>query len=166
VHFQAMLADVGIGGEEYSRVGPAIRDEHRRAHLWATTRTGTAEALADLRRAGFLVAVISNADGTVERLLEQAGLRAHLEFVVDSGVVGVEKPDRRIFELALARGGVRAEESWYVGDIYPVDVVGARAVGMEPILLDPLGRYGDRDCRTAPDVPSLSRELVSALEAA
>jgi putative hydrolase of the HAD superfamily len=166
VHFQAMLADVGIGVEEFALVGPAIRDEHRRLHLWTTTRPGTATALASLAHAGYLVAVISNADGTVERLLAGAGLREHLAFVVDSGVVGVEKPDRRIFEIALERGGVRADESYYVGDIYPVDVLGARAVGMEPVLLDPLGRYADRDCRTAPDVPALSRELVSALEAA
>ena len=59
-----------------------------------------------------------------------------------------------------------AAESYYVGDLYPVDVVGARHAGLTPVLLDPLGRYGRREVRTAPDVPSFVRELVSAREAA
>jgi FMN phosphatase YigB (HAD superfamily) len=51
----------------------------------------------------------------------------------------------------------------HVGDLFPVDVVGARRAGIEPVLLDPLGRYGDRGCRTAADVPAFCRELVSSL---
>jgi HAD superfamily hydrolase (TIGR01509 family) len=132
----------------------------------AAGMTGTAEALAELRRRGFVVAVISNADGGVERLLEGAGLRQHLEFVVDSGLVGVEKPDPRIFRIALDRSGVAPQDACYVGDLYPVDVVGARQAGLEPVLMDPLGRYGGRDCRTARDVPAFCRQLVSTLEAA
>jgi len=166
IYFRAMLGALGVGGEEFAAAAPAIAEEHSRMHLWTATRPGTAEALETLRRHGLFVAVISNADGSVERLLADAGLREHLEFVVDSGLVGVEKPDPRIFEIALERSGVPPQEAMYVGDLYPVDVVGARAAGLEPVLMDPLGRYGGRDCRTASDVPTLCRQLVSALEAA
>ena len=166
LHFRAMLGALGLTEDEFGAVSPAILEEHRRAHLWSATRPGTAEGLAALRQRGLHVAVISNADGGVERLLTGAGLRAHLEFVVDSGIVGVEKPDPRIFRLALERSGVAPEDAYYVGDLYPVDVVGSRAAGMEPVLLDPLGRYAGRDCRTATDVPAFCRELVSTLEAA
>jgi len=166
IHFRAMLGALGVSDEEFQAVGPAIAEEHRKKHLWTATRPGTAEGLETLRRKGLLVAVISNADGTVERLLAEAGLREHLEFVVDSGVVGIEKPDPRIFAIALERSGIAPRDAWYVGDMYPVDVVGARGAGLEPVLLDPLGRYAGRDCRTATDVPSFCRELVSALEAA
>jgi putative hydrolase of the HAD superfamily len=108
------------------------------------------------------VGCVSNADGTVGRLLAGAGLAGHLEFIVDSGAVGIEKPDPRIFALALERAGVPPADALYVGDLYPVDVVGARRAGIEPVLLDPLGRYGERDCRTARDVPTLCRELVAS----
>jgi len=166
VHFSAMLEAVGLSADDFTRVTPVVMESHRRKHLWTSVQHGTAEALAALNRAGFFVAVISNADGTVEKLLTGAGLTPHLRFIVDSGLVGVEKPDRRIFDMALERAGVSAAESYYVGDLFPVDVVGARNAGLTPVLLDPLGRYGHREVRTAPDVPSFARELVSAREAA
>ena len=70
--------------------------------------------------------VISNADGRMEDALEGRGLRGTVEFVIDSEVVGVEKPDSRIFE-AGARLGPTAEACVYVGDLYPVDYVGAQS---------------------------------------
>lgn len=166
VHFAAMLAALGFSADEIRVVSPAIRDEHARSNLWTLTDSGTAEGLATLRRRGLVVACISNADGTVDRVLDRAGLLAELAFVVDSGAVGVEKPDPRIFEIALERAGVAPSEALHVGDLYPVDVVGARRAGLVPVLVDPLCRYGDRDCRTTRDVPAFCRELVRALDAA
>jgi putative hydrolase of the HAD superfamily len=162
VHFAAMFRALGYADAEVARVAPLLVAEHRRANLWTVPQPGAAEGLAALREAGYVVGVVSNADGTVDRLLAAAGLAADLAFVVDSGAVGIEKPDPAIFRLALDLAGVGAEEALYVGDLYPVDVVGARRAGVEPVLLDPLGRYGERDCRTAGDVPTLCRELVAA----
>ena len=172
VHFRAMLGSLGLSDAEFERVGPEVMAEHKRKHLWSHVVPGTTEGLASLRQAGYLVAVISNADGTVEQLLASLGLREPLAFVIDSGVVRVEKPDPRIFEIALGEArkageaGLVAADCYYVGDIYPIDVVGSRNVGMKPVLLDPLGRYGARDCRTIRDVPGFCRELVSARRAA
>jgi len=160
-HFLAMFADLGFTSEEIRALAPPVQAEHRAANLWTDPQPGAAEGLASLREAGYLVGCVSNADGTVDKLLAGAGFAEHLAFVVDSGAVGIEKPDPRIFDLALALAAVRPEEALYVGDLYPVDVVGARRAGIEPVLLDPLGRYADRDCRTARDVPSLCRELVA-----
>jgi FMN phosphatase YigB (HAD superfamily) len=167
VHFRAMLASVGLSDAEFDRVGPFIIAEHKQRHLWSAVFPGTKDGLAALKRAGYRVAVISNADGTVEELLRGVGLCDSLEFVVDSGRVGIEKPDTRIFALALEQAGqLTASDCYYVGDIYPIDVVGARNAGMTPVLLDPLGRYGDRGCRTIRSVPEFCRELVSAHAAA
>lgn len=172
VHFRAMLGSLGLNDEEFARVAPAVLATHREKHLWTGVVPGTADGLGALQQAGYLVAVISNADGTVEQLLASVGLREQLAFVVDSGRVGVEKPDPRIFEIALGKAreageaALSAGDCYYVGDIYPIDVVGSRNVGMTPVLLDPLGRYGERDCRTITDVPSFCHELVSARRAA
>ncbi len=80
-----------------------------------------------------------------EKLLRK-GLATHVEFVIDSHEEGVEKPDAEIFRRALARLGVEAARAVYVGDIYSIDVVGARAGGLVPCLVDPTDGYPDADC--------------------
>jgi len=166
VHFAAMFRAMGLSADEVRQVAPHVVAEHRAANLWTEPTPGAADGLAALRGAGYVVGCVSNADGTVDKLLAGAGLAPHLAFVVDSGAVGIEKPDPRIFAMALEKAGVAPDEALYVGDLYPVDVVGARRAGIEPVLLDPLGRYGDRECRTSPDVPTLCRELVASRRAA
>jgi putative hydrolase of the HAD superfamily len=109
-------------------------------------------ALAAAREAGLITGVISNSNGTIASLMESVGFLPYLDFVLDSSVVGVEKPDPRIFELALARAGVAAHEAVFVGDFYSIDVEGARAAGLDAILLDPGACWGDRDCPAVPDV--------------
>ena len=162
IHFFGALSSLAFTADEPQRAGPGIRAEHQRANLWTAVQPGAAAGLRSLRSAGLAVGCISNSDGTVEELLQRVGLGDALDFVVDSGVVGVEKPDPAIFALALERAGVAPAEALHVGDLFAVDVVGARRAGIEPVLLDPLGRYGDRGCRTARDVPTLCRELVSS----
>ena len=81
--------------------------------------------------------MVSNADGRVQELLGHVGLERYFEFVVDSQVVGISKPDPRIFRTALDRLRVEPRRTLYVGDLYPVDVAGARSAGMEALLLDP-----------------------------
>ena len=110
------------------------------------------EALAAVRRvraAGLVAGVISNSNGSVRSILEEIGLAAHLDFIIDSSVVGVEKSDPRIFELGLREAAVRPDQAVYVGDLYSVDVLGARGAGLDGILLDPGGFWGPRDCRLA-----------------
>jgi putative hydrolase of the HAD superfamily len=93
--------------------------------------------------------VISNSNGSVRSILEATGLAPYLDFVLDSAVVGVEKPDPRIFRLGLERAGVPAAAAVYVGDLYSIDVLGARGAGLDAVLLDPRGHWGRRDCRLA-----------------
>jgi putative hydrolase of the HAD superfamily len=107
------------------------------------------DTLQRLRAAGLVTGVISNSNGSVRLALERAGLAEHLDFVIDSTVVGIAKPDPRVFHLGLKEARVRANEAIYVGDSYFVDVVGARAVGMSAVLFDPGGCWGERDCTIA-----------------
>jgi len=114
---------------------------------WNQPAPDAAETLAALHAAGYTLGVISNSDGRVERLLDRAQLTRHLAFVIDSEVVGVSKPDRRIFELGLERAGTRPEETIYVGDYVSIDVMGSRAAGMIPVLYDPHEAYDQpADC--------------------
>jgi HAD superfamily hydrolase (TIGR01509 family) len=123
---------------------PALLDQlvtaTRISANWCTIRPGTREAL--LRSAAkYRLAVISNADGKIAQVLERCGIADCFETIVDSGIVGVEKPHPRIFAEALRAMGSKPGESLYVGDIYSVDFLGAKAAGMEAILMDVCGAY-------------------------
>ncbi|HXG64093.1 MAG TPA: HAD-IA family hydrolase, partial [Blastocatellia bacterium] len=83
------------------------------------------------------------------------------DFFIDSFLVGVEKPDRRIFHIALEKAGVSAQEAAYVGDLYSVDVLGARQAGLLPVLYDPYQLNPEADClkiQTIGDLPVLLKK--------
>ncbi len=128
--------------------------------VWDAPAPHAESALAAVQRAGLVAAVISNSNGSIRGILDRLGLSGYLDFVLDSSEVGVEKPDPRLFRLALERVGVAPDEAAYVGDLYSVDVLGARAAGLEAVLLDPGACWGARDCRAAPDVLAAVRLLL------
>jgi putative hydrolase of the HAD superfamily len=109
--------------------------------LWRVVRPGTREALAEFRRQGFRLAVVSNAVGNIEADAARFGLAPFFDVIIDSHVVGVAKPDPRIFQLALQRLGVAPQEALFAGDMYSIDMLGARSAGIAGKLVDVLGLY-------------------------
>ena len=105
--------------------------------------------------------VVSNANGRLHVMLERLGLTRFFDVILDSQIEGVEKPDKRLFEIAFERSGARAETTLHVGDFYWIDVRGARAAGVQPVLLDAAWLYDTADC---PRVRSLG-ELADRLGA-
>lgn len=160
-YFQALFQLSGVPVDRMPDAGAALRDDHSVNHLWTWVEDGTHEALETLAAGGYRLAVISNADGRVEGVLEEVGLRRHFEFVIDSDVIGVSKPDRRIFEAGCERLGLEPAACLYVGDLYPVDYLGATGAGMEAVLIDPMRLHHLR----APTVANLG-ELPDHLAAA
>ncbi|HJP65386.1 MAG TPA: HAD-IA family hydrolase [Actinomycetota bacterium] len=96
-----------------------------------------------LRDAGLRLGLISNFEEWLERLLEHVGLTPYFDVRAISGVEGMEKPDERIFRLALDRARVSAEQTVYVGDSPEFDTTPAEALGMLGVLLDRRGRFPD-----------------------
>ncbi len=137
------------------------RDHNAPVGLWTRADATASSALARAKAAGLVVGVISNSNGTVEGTLEATGLAVSIDFVLDSSRVGVEKPDPRIFRLGVERAGVAHDEAVYVGDLYSVDVLGARAAGLAGILIDPRGYWGPRDCPLARDADHAVRLLLA-----
>jgi putative hydrolase of the HAD superfamily len=109
--------------------------------LWARPVEGARAALDAVAALGLRAAVVSNSDGRAERHLAAAGMLRGIEFVVDSHLVGFEKPDPRIFAVAIERLGVPPGRALFVGDIRSVDEAGAAAAGMPFVLLDPYQDY-------------------------
>jgi putative hydrolase of the HAD superfamily len=145
-YLETLLETLGVPAEAVGRIVADLKDADARQSLWRVVPPDAAAVLEELRRRGFVLGVVSNADGRVAASLASFGLARHLEVIVDSHVVGVEKPDPRIFELALEACGSPAAEAVFVGDIYEIDVRGARAAGIAPVLIDPLLRYAGIDC--------------------
>ena len=103
------------------------------------------EVLEHLERAGLSLGLVSNFEEWLEHLLEHLELTRFFDVRIISGVEGVEKPDPRIFRLALERTGAEASRSVYVGDNVHFDVEPANELGMLGVLLDRRGRYPDHD---------------------
>jgi len=117
----------------------------RNAHLWRTPLGGSVLALRSLNKAGIPIGVVSNAAGQIEEILRRSeicqvgdGPFASMLCIVDSDIVGVAKPDPRIFDFALPHfKGIALDRIAYVGDSVVMDVGGATAAGLTPILVDP-----------------------------
>jgi HAD superfamily hydrolase (TIGR01509 family) len=166
VYVRAILDALGEPTGASDDIAPlvvrSVRGTVPTQRLWSSLLPGVPETLAALRAAGIKLVAVSNSDGTVEDGLSALGLRCHLDHVVDSGVIGVEKPDPAIFRHALGLAGSSPERTLHVGDLYAVDVVGARAAGLHAVLLDPYGDWAEVDCERAPDLPTLGRRLTGS----
>ena len=145
------------------RADDALRDQLvetiRQSANWDQIRPGTREHLDQLA-SQYQIAVISNADGKIEDVLQRCGIADCFRTITDSGLVGYEKPHPEIFRQALKSLNARPEESLYVGDVYSVDYQGATAAGMRAILMDVPGAYRDKGL---PRVESLE-ELRATLK--
>jgi putative hydrolase of the HAD superfamily len=125
---------------------------------WDQILPGTRDALERIRQQ-YAIAVISNSDGRIDAVLARCGICDCFASITDSGNVGHEKPHPAIFSAALREMNADPAESLYVGDVYSVDYMGARNVGMDAVLFDVAGTYRERGL---PRVESLA-ELESWL---
>jgi putative hydrolase of the HAD superfamily len=122
--------------------------------LWAQPMEGARAALDGITAEGLHACCVSNSDGRAEHHLKSFGVREGLDFVVDSQLVGVEKPDPRIFHRALRELGATARSTLHVGDLPVTDLEGARAAGLLGVLVDRAGRL-DPSLGALPDLRSL-----------
>jgi len=95
------------------------------------------ETLGRIAAAGLKLAIISNAgdDENVQRLIDNARLRAYFDPIVVSAAVGIRKPNPRIFDLALKPWGLTPGECAMVGDTLGADILGAQLAGLHDVWL-------------------------------
>ncbi len=127
--------------------------------LWKSPVDGVEDTLLQLRERGYPMSVISNAHGRVSKDLEDAGLASYFDHIFDSFWIGVEKPDPAIFEFAMSRVKVSPAESLYIGDVFAIDIVGARKAGIEAFLIDRYSLLNDVDCRRIRNLSELLNYL-------
>ena len=145
-YFRHLLEAAGLAADAAEPVASDVEAAHAESNLWRVPIDGALETVTQLRERGMRTAVVSNADGRAAATLAAAGLARAFEHILDSHHEGVEKPEPEIFRRSLSRLGVEAPRAAYVGDIYSIDVVGARSAGMLPVLVDPFDAFADADC--------------------
>ena len=159
-YLEALFLEAGIPAGRLDEVRACLARLHGERHLWSGIAEDAHDALGRLRDAGLRLGVVSNSDGRVDEALEAAGLRSYFDVVVDSTLAGVEKPDPAIFRPALAALGVPAAAALYVGDLYEVDVIGARAAGLAAVLLLPAGAPPRVGCASVHSLGALADHLL------
>ena len=155
LYFNLVLQHAGVTQNAGTDAALAeLREYHRHDNLWEHVEPDVEPALAALRQRGLRLVVVSNANGRLRHLFDRLDLTKWFDHVLDSHEWGVEKPDPRLFQIALEQSRSEASRTVHVGDLYHVDVMGARRAGLrDGVLFDMAGLYEGVDC---PRVSSLA----------
>jgi HAD superfamily hydrolase (TIGR01549 family) len=135
----ALLAGAGVSLGANARpevISPLVDflwSEQPRNNLWRRAIAGMSDLCAELAARGVRLGIVSNSEGRLAELLDTMDLHRFFPVVADSGVLGVEKPDARIFEWTAAGLEVTTKELIHVGDAWAADVEGALGVGARAI---------------------------------
>jgi HAD superfamily hydrolase (TIGR01662 family) len=158
-YLRVLMEQVKAPPPENARLVRRVADGLRDIRLWSIVMPETPPCLEELRAQGYYLGVISNSVGTMEQQLARLGLARYFQAILDSALVGVEKPHPEIFQLALARAGVSASQAVFVGDTYSTDVGGAQLAGLHGVLIDRVGAYPHATCPRITSLPELERVL-------
>jgi HAD superfamily hydrolase (TIGR01549 family) len=161
---QAQLEGGGLSSASARKIADWLWSEQPQKNLWRRPIAGMIELSRELSRSGARIAVISNSEGYLAQLIDELGWNDAFDTVVDSGRVGIDKPDPRIFRLACQQLGVEPEQLIHVGDSWEADVAGALGASASAVWFD--ARYASR---TLPervygaDGPDTLREVLARL---
>ena len=128
---------VGAAGrvDAFSPFFDALYEHYARGGAWRAYPEAV-EALRAVRARGCRTAVISNFDSRLMNVLRALELDHYFDLVTYSSASGAAKPESAIFALTLSRLGVRPEDALHAGNDPRTDVEGARAAGLEGVLID------------------------------
>jgi putative hydrolase of the HAD superfamily len=146
-YLDLILKYAGVRRSDATDEAVAELEAYHGAHnLWESVPADVEPALERLAALGLRLVVVSNSNGVLHACFDRVGLSRHFQCICDSFLEGVEKPDPRFFRIAMERSGADPATTMHVGDLYHVDIVGARNSGLRATLLDAADLYGDFDC--------------------
>jgi putative hydrolase of the HAD superfamily len=146
-NYNRQLAEALGISSHFDSLGPALLEFFQKEKHW-TLFPDTTPTLARLQQLGKPLALVANWDARLPHLLEQLGIARYFSSVVASEIAGVEKPDPAIFRLALVELSLSPPQQTvlYIGNEYRADVMGARAAGLTPVLIDRYALFPHADC--------------------
>ncbi len=165
--FMAALvaAATGVDAAHADALAGWLWSEQPRHNLWRQPVPGMIELARELADAGVTVGVLSNSEGQLAELLAELGWADEFSAVIDSGRVGVDKPDPQIFALTLDALGADAATTVHIGDSRSADIDGARAAGWRAIWFGPAaaatGAGPDAGVAVAADAAAVRAILIA-----
>jgi putative hydrolase of the HAD superfamily len=152
----------GAKVEPFDAFFDAVYQEFALPGVWRL-EPGALDLLQDLRRAGFRLGIISNFDLRLYEILKHLGVSPLFEHIIVSSQVGADKPSPRIFEEALRRFQIEAEQVLHVGDDGIADGQGAAAMGIQTLILG-FGGSGLNELRGRLNFPVVERSRRNPVE--
>lgn len=147
-----ILGDFDIPSRQIEGLGEALSYMYDRRRKRITPREGQAETLARLAASGYRMGIISNimSQTFVPRILDEYGISHYFEHLILSSTCGIRKPKRELFDMAIEKMGILAEEAAYVGDTVSRDVRGTRNAGWRLMIQidNPLIYHKDTEFRS------------------
>lgn len=134
---EAQLTAGGVAAERAVELGAWLWSEQPKRNLWRRPIAGMIELVRELKRAQTPIAIISNSEGHLAELIDELAWAREFDVVVDSGKLGIDKPDPRIFSHACAALGVANAQLLHVGDAWEADVQGALGASASAVWFDP-----------------------------
>jgi HAD superfamily hydrolase (TIGR01509 family) len=133
--FMRTLLEAAVGSDSagIERAVDSLWDDQPKRNLWRHPLPDMIELVKELRAGGVRYAILSNSEGRLAELIEEIGLAELFPIVADSGKLGIEKPDRRIFDWVANELGASPAEIVHIGDSLGADVEGALGAGMRAI---------------------------------
>ncbi len=154
--YASMLTELGLPSAD------GLRDSLYRAFTDRANYTlfdDVRPVLEELTSEGYALGLVSNFEAWLDELLADLGVREAFGVRVISGIEGMEKPDPRIYRLALERAGVDAADAVYVGDNPEFDIDPPAALGMFPVLIDRRERHAGHAGARITDLADLAEVL-------
>jgi putative hydrolase of the HAD superfamily len=156
-----MLFCAGAEARSLGALLDLLWKEHCELNLWRKVPPGFLGAAQAFKKTGGKIVVVSNSEGMLASLFARLGITDAFDYVCDSGLLGVEKPDPRIFDAAREKAGnVKKENTLHLGDVFATDILGARAAGVRYALIDPFEHYQGRHSEV-PRVPGAVETMVA-----
>jgi FMN phosphatase YigB (HAD superfamily) len=141
------LVAFGLSPAEADGMSPQFSAYMQQAYKPTVQVPENAHLLLELLKdAGYVLGMVSNREAPYREDMQKQNLDSYFRFFLAGGEIKSFKPDPLIFEHALTLAGTAAQETMYIGDNYFADIVGARRVGLMPVLYDPKRLFPEADC--------------------
>lgn len=159
-HARRHLAHLGVPDRDVEDLSGHITEKMRSAYdAEHCVPDDVIPTLQRLRDQGFKLAILSNRHEQFSELVDELGMLEYFAMTLAAGEVGWWKPDPRLFQHAVGLLEAESDRTVYVGDNYYADVLGARAAGLHPVLLDPFGIYELPDCPVIASIQEIEKLL-------
>ncbi len=158
-YLREFMRRLGVSEEGKGELTRRLIENFQNIQLWSRVMPDTPAFLEWMLAQGYLLGVVSNSIGTLEGQLVRLGLARYFQAILDSAIVGIQKPHAGIFKLARERLGVGSAEAVFVGDTYATDVGGAELAGMTGVLIDTVNAYPAATCPRISSLPELKAIL-------